>query len=96
MYSPKFFCDFSEKLTDVTNALVGADLPVSAYGANSALPATEPGPPHTPESLTHIDCYMDDAISVVQGGSERQQRVFDGTARALKWIFPLLPGEAKG
>ena len=43
--SPKFFCAFSETLTDVANALVDADLPVPAYGAISALPATEPPPP---------------------------------------------------
>ena len=44
---------------------------------------------------THIDWYMDDVISVVQGGPDRQHRVFDGTVRALKWLFPSLPGELK-
>ena len=43
--SPKFFCAFSETLTDVANALIDADLPVPAYGSISALPATEPPPP---------------------------------------------------
>ena len=38
---------------------------------------------------------MDYVIVVVQGGSERQHRVFDSTVRALKSIFPSLPGEAK-
>ena len=86
----------SETLTDVANALVDADLPVPAYGAISALPATEPAPPpHTSASLTHIYCYMDDVIAVVQGGAERQHRVFDSTVCALKWLFPSLPGEAK-
>ena len=66
--SPNFFCVFSETLTDVANALVGADLPVPAYGAIPALPATDPGSPHNPESLTHIDYYMDDVISTVQEG----------------------------
>ena len=93
--SPKFFCAFSETLTDVANTLVYADLPVPAYGAISALPATEPAPFHTPASLTHIDCYMDDVIAVAQGGAERQHRVFDSTVRALKWLFPSIPGEAK-
>ena len=93
--SPKFFCAFSETLTDVANALVDVDLPVPAYGAISALPATEPPPPHTSASLAHIDCYMDDVIVVVQGGAERQHRVFDSTVRALKWLFFSLPGEAK-
>ena len=63
--SPKFFC-----VTGVVNALVDADLPIPAYGAISALPATETGHPHNPESLTHIYCYMDDVISVVQGGGQ--------------------------
>ena len=65
--SPKFFCTFFETLTDVDNALVDSELPVPAYGAISKIPSTGPGPPHTPESLTHIYCYMDDVISVVQG-----------------------------
>ena len=30
-----------------------------------------------------------------RGGAERQHRVFDSTVRALKWLFPLIPGEAK-
>ena len=93
--SPKFFCAFSETLIDVVNALVDSELPVPAYGAISKIPSTGPGPPHTPESLTHIDCYMDDVIPVVQGGPDRQHRVFDGTVRALKWLFPSLPGELK-
>ena len=92
---PKFFCAFSETLTDVTNALVDSELPVPSYSAISEMPSTGPGPPHTPESLTRIDYYMDDVISVVQGGPDRQHRVFDCTVRALKWIFPSLPGELK-
>ena len=47
------------------NALVNTDLPVPSYGAISEIPETGPGPPHTPESLTNIDCYMDDVISAV-------------------------------
>ena len=30
-----------------------------------------------------------------RGGAERQHRVFDSTVRALKWLSPSLPGEAK-
>ena len=93
MDSPKFFYAFLETFTDVANALADADPPVPAYGTISALPATEP--PHTLESLTHINCYMDDIIYAVQGGAERQHQVFDSTVRALKWTPPLLPGEAK-
>ena len=70
--SPKFFCTFSETLTDVANALVDTDLPVLSYVAISEIPATGTGDPHTPESLTHIDCYVDDVISAVQGGPDRQ------------------------
>ena len=38
--STNFFCAFLEKLTDVANTLADADLPVPAYGAIYALPAT--------------------------------------------------------
>ena len=93
--SPKFFCTFSETLTGVANALVNTDLPVLSYGAISKIPDTGTGPPYTPESLTHIYCYMDDVISAVQGVPDCQHQVFDGTVCALKWLFPSLPGELK-
>ena len=93
--SPKFFCAFLETLTDVANALVDTDLPVPSYGAVYKIPVIRPGPLNTPESLTHIYLYMNDVISVVQGGPYCQRRVFDGTVRALKWIFRLLLGELK-
>ena len=67
--SPKFFCAFSETLTDVTNALVETDLPVPSYSPISEIPVTGTGPPHTLKSLTHIYCYMDNVISAVQGGT---------------------------
>ena len=39
---------------------------------------------------------MDGVISAAQGGgAERQNRVFDITVRALKWLFHSLSGEAK-
>ena len=38
---------------------------------------------------------MNNVISVVQGVPDHQHQVFDGTVRALKWIFPSLPGEIK-
>ena len=85
--SPKFFCAFSETLTDVANALVDTYLPVPSYSAISEIPETRPGPPHTPESLTHIGCYMDDVISAVQGGPDFQHQFFDGILCALKWLF---------
>ena len=51
--------------TDVANSLVNTDLPVLSYDAISKIPATGPGTPHTLESLTHTNCYMDDVISAV-------------------------------
>ena len=30
-----------------------------------------------------------------RGGVDHQHRVFDGTVRALKWLFPSLPGGLK-
>ena len=71
----------------MVNTLADTDLLVPSYGAISEIPTTGPGPPHTPESLTHIDCYMDDVISAVKGLLDHQQRVFDGTVCAFKWIF---------
>ena len=53
--SSKFFCTFWETLTDVANARVNTELPVPSHGAISEIPTTGPAPPHTPESLTHID-----------------------------------------
>ena len=77
------------------NALVETDLSVTSYSAISKILATGLGPPRTPDSLTHILCYIYDVISAVQGVPDCQHRVFDGTARALKWLFPSLPGELK-
>ena len=53
------------------------------------------GTPHTLDSLSHIDFYMYDVTTEVQGWSELQCLVFYGTARDLKWIFPSLPGKTK-
>ena len=93
--TPKFFCAFLEKLTDVANALVNSELPVPSYVTISNIPATGPAPPHIPERITHIYCYMDGVISVVQGGQDCQHQVFVGTVCALRWLFLSLPGELK-
>ena len=71
-------------------------LPVPGYRAITNILDTGPGPPHALDCLTHIDCYMDDVITVVQGRPERQRQVFNSTFQALKWLFPSLPGEFKG
>ena len=96
MDSRKYFCMFSETLTDVANAPVHTMLPVPGYEAISNFPETGPGPLYTLDSLTHIYCYMDDVITAFQGVPELQRQVFDGNVRALKWIFLLLSVEAKG
>ena len=90
--SPKFFCVFSETLTDVGNALVHKLLPVPGYGAIANILETGQGPPHTLDNLTHIYCNIDDIITVVRCGAEQQRQVFDGTVRALKWLFHSLSG----
>ena len=51
-----FFSVHFRKLTDVANALADTDLLVLSYGAISEIPENGPGPPHTPDSLTNIDC----------------------------------------
>ena len=94
--SPKFFCAFSETLTDVTNDLVDADLPVPDYGAISALLATDPWGGRTPSSLTHIDCYMDDVISVVQGGEQSDNTKSSAAPSVLSNGFSLCyPGKLR-
>ena len=50
--SPKFFCAFSEALTDVANTLINADLPVPAFEAISTLPAIEPPPLPAPHKAS--------------------------------------------
>ena len=82
--SPKFFYTFLETLTEAENSLVNKELPVPAYGGITKIPATGTNVTWAQQSLTHIDCYMDDVISVVQGGTKRQHQVFDGTVCALK------------
>ena len=86
---------FSETLTDAANSLVDTDLLVLSYGAIYEIPATNPPPPHTPDSLTHIYFYMYDVLSAVQGVPDRQHRVFGSTVRALRWLFLSLLGEIK-
>ena len=49
----------------MANVLAHKYLPVTAYGAIVKIPETGPGPPHTLDILTHIDCYMYDVITVV-------------------------------
>ena len=84
-------------LTGVENALVDADLPVTAYGAISALSTTEPTPPPpTPRQASPIlnVIWMTSRLWYKEG-AEQQHRVFDSTFRVLKWIFPSLPGESR-
>ena len=93
--SPKFFCKFSETLTNVANALIHTSLPVPGCGAIYKISKTGAGTPHSLDSLNHIYWYMDDVVTAVQSGTEQQRQVFDVTAWSLKWLFPSLPGEKK-
>ena len=43
--SPKYFCTFSETITDVANTLVNMSLPVLGYGGISKISETVPGLP---------------------------------------------------
>ena len=65
------------------------------HSQNLILRAAPHPPPDTCESLTYIDCYMDNVISAEQRGPERQRRVFYGTVRTLKCLFPSLLVESK-
>ena len=61
---------------DVSSDLVRTLLPVPEYRTMVNIPETGMVPPHTLDSLTHIDCYMDDVITAVQGVPEQQRQVF--------------------
>ena len=67
---PKFFCGFSETLTDVVNALVPT---LPWYGTITKTLETGPGLSHTLDSLTQIDYYIDYMITALQGGPEEQR-----------------------
>ena len=53
MDSPKFFCAFSDILTDLVNTLVHMSLTVPGCIDIANTPDTVQGPPHTLDSLTH-------------------------------------------
>ena len=91
----KYSCIFSETLTYVVKVLVHTCPPVPAYSTISEIPDTGQDPPHTIDSLTHIDCYMDDVITAAQEGLNRQHKVFNIAVRALKWHLLTLPGKNK-
>ena len=59
------------------NALVRMFLPVPGYGAIANIPDKGPVPHNALDRLTHINCYMNDMISSVQGGTKQKHQVFD-------------------
>ena len=65
MGSSKFFCALSGTLTNVANALVHTSLPVLGYITVTKIPETGTGPIQNLDRPTHIDCDMDDVITVV-------------------------------
>ena len=85
------FCLLSETLTDVANTFVHMLLQIPGYGDITKIPETSLGLPHTLYRLTHIECYMDEVITSVQGGMEQQHQIFGGTVRSLKWLFLSFP-----
>ena len=66
-------------LKEVANYIVNTSLLVSRYSTIANIPNIVLGLPHTLDRLNHIDCYIYDIITVVQGGIEQQLQVFDGT-----------------
>ena len=85
MKSSKYFYNFSEILVDITS------LPVPLYGSITNNLKTGTCLPHTPDIITHIECYIDDIIMYVKYALGHQKQVFNGPPQALKWLFPLLP-----
>ena len=49
----------------MANALVHTSLPVLGYITVTKIPETGTGPIQNLDRPTHIDCYMDDVITVV-------------------------------
>ena len=80
----------------MANALVDTNHPVPTYGDIYAILATEPVPPHTPESFTHMDYYIDGFISAVQGGG-LSENIYYLTAPSVlsNGYSPLHRGESK-
>ena len=66
--SLKFFCVFSETLTNVENALVHTSLPVPEYRDITKIPKTSLSPPHTLDILTHSEFCINVVRKAVQGG----------------------------
>ena len=64
--SPKLFCVFSETLMDVANAIINTSLLVPGYYATTKISNTRLGLPLNLYRPTHIECYMDEAITLVQ------------------------------
>ena len=94
VYSPKLFFVFSKMLTDKPwSKRILWYWHISVI--SNILATSSPSPPHTRESLSHIDCYMDDSIRMVQVGTRRQHGVFDGTVCDLKCIILSLLRDTK-
>ena len=51
--SPKFFCAFSETLTDLANTPVDTELPIPDYGDIAKIPTPPSPPPHIHPRDTH-------------------------------------------
>ena len=65
---PKLLCNFSYMLNNVSNTLVDTSFPAPRYVTITEILNIGMDPSHTPDSLTHIYCYMYDAITEFQGG----------------------------
>ena len=93
--SPKFFWNLLETIMDGANAIVNISLLLPRYGTITNNTKTGSDLPHTLEILTHIDWYMDDIITAVQGWPKRQRQVFDVNIKSFKWLLLSLPGKEK-
>ena len=94
--SPDLFCSTSETVADVANQLINQpDAPVPSYGPTRALYHTVSSPTASPSRLQYADVYVDDINCVTQGDALQQQRVSELVLKALKDIYPHVPGETK-
>ena len=71
---------------DLANSTINTSLPILQDGTIAKIPKTGTGPKHTLDRLSCIDCYMDNSTTAVQGGTNIQGQVFDGTIQYFTWI----------
>ena len=94
--SPDLFCSTSETVADIANQLLSQpETQTPIYGPTKDLYHTVTSPTASPSRLQYADVYVDDINCLAQGDAVQQQRVSELVLRALKDIYPTIPGKTK-